>query len=478
MRRCWRHLVLASVPAALLFFLLWQTLIPSGTFSVSSKIGTLSPFIDRLLPDQRVAMMEEDGDTFARVTGDPAFFFVHPPRRFDSVDVTVTYKNKDAPVLELGGLATAAPEVYDLNPLQQNLLNGLDWPRVGEGQTLYQRDPRYGSIDEFQRKPPMRDRMAVYHTGISSPLILDGDQETIVPVVSRDYSVRGGHQIKTFFRGRELQFDFAYVDENKRQGSDPVVLRLFDRLNQPVAEGRGEDDGEVGETGKAAKKRFVSLRVPSLGEGVYTIDVEASEDIVFQTVETPQRFWVFTSPILLSYAYEGYPIQLVTFGPHLAFEAPTAQGVQRMVVDDALVSVSTPFTRVKTTAVGLSNRHTITSYAGDIRVISDGPIAFDDSSLFMPDAWRLLPETDLDAQEIDFILTDYTPPTVTPDGWSTATATFDASTLLLKDGAWKFALSLPSLPGGAFVDVKQIDVTFHRPPFSFSDLKRFLPWNL
>ncbi len=101
---------------------------------------------------------------------------------------------------------------------------------------------------------------------------------------------------------------------------------------------------------------------------------------------------------------------------------------------------------------------------GDVEILSDAPMAFSPAQFFRPDATRLLPHTDLDQLKINYILAKYTPPTVM-DGWSVATVSFDARSILLENGNWKFIFSLPEIAEFASsVDVHEVSFEMKRAP--------------
>ncbi len=179
---------IVSIPAALFGWLVWQELVPTGVFAVRHAVDERSPFIDRILPDQRVRPIERDadGDWVQPVIGDPAFFFVHPHRGFDTVEAEVWFKNEGVPIVELGGLARTDPEVYDLKPLQNLIIDRLideeQWSsREDGGLILLQRAPAYDSVSAFLEDLPDLSSVATYQFDLKP----QAAGEEVIPYVLR-----------------------------------------------------------------------------------------------------------------------------------------------------------------------------------------------------------------------------------------------------------------------------------------------------
>src|SRR3990167_1236856 len=96
--------ILWIIPTALFLWLLNNELVPSGAFAVERAANGRSPFLDRLLPDARLreAEQDQDGDWVIPIIGDPAFFFAHPHRDFETIEAEVWFKNTGVPIVELG----------------------------------------------------------------------------------------------------------------------------------------------------------------------------------------------------------------------------------------------------------------------------------------------------------------------------------------------------------------------------------------
>ena len=282
---------IVTVPILVFAWLLDKELVPTGTFFVAHAVNETSPFIDRLLPDARVTPPAADaaGDTVQSIVDDPAFFFVHPHREFDAVDVEVWFKNYGVPIVELGGLANVQADAYDLKPLQNAVIDDSSWPRMEAGGViLLQREPTYASIADFLVDPPRRDKIATYHYTLARPYRMAGyAPSTETRTIST--SLRGFHELKTYIKDETLSFDFAYMDMNRDEGADPITIVVTNETDQPVAQVYAQDDGDVSDDAKPSEVTHLSVASAGLPEGVYKVEIRAGRDVFFRSIATTQH---------------------------------------------------------------------------------------------------------------------------------------------------------------------------------------------
>ncbi len=282
------QLVIIAIPVLVFGWLAQQFLVPSGEFFVSHSVEESSAFIDRILPDSRVSPPAKDteGNWTQTISGDPAFFFVHPHRNFDVVEAEIWFQNDKLPIVELGGLAAKEPERYERKALQNLHIDASDWDMTQEGDLLLlQRKKTFESIDEFLDNPPERKRIATYQVGLEQPFRIPYYNPSFTEQ-TMDVSLRGYHELKTYIKNETLHFGFELMDMNRDEGADPVRVLVFNENGAPVADVRLEDDGN--ETGNAIHSplRQLTLDVPNLPEGVYKVILDGSRDIFFRKIHT------------------------------------------------------------------------------------------------------------------------------------------------------------------------------------------------
>jgi hypothetical protein len=465
--------VLVLMPILLFSWLLAQELVPSGQFFVESAAGDNSPFIDQLLPDQRVeSIVDEDRGKLQRITGDPSFFFVHPHREFDSVQTEIWFYNETQPIVEFGGLASLETGAYDLYPLHNLILDSLGWNMLEQGElVLYEREAGFQSVDQFQATTINRERIATYHADLTSAyrmVAYEPSEESRLLSVS----LRGFHSMKTYIKNEPLSFQLSYMDMNRAEGSDPVRILVYNEDDEIVEDVRVDDDGNSTSDAAATALKTAKVFVEGLPEGVYKMEWVVSRDIFVRSIETPQQYLVFSSNIYVAdevgyhEAAEGATVW--SNAHNYAFQTRHGEGVQEVVVAGEKLFVEEPYLRY-TLATEQAGVKEITLPYGDLEIQTDGYVALDPSMYFHPDPVRLTDQTDIDALQIDYILTTYKSP-VQEGEWLVAHVEFAAQTLVLNEGSWKFVFSVPNMSERqSFVDVGKIKMIWQREPFTFQD---------
>jgi hypothetical protein len=461
--------LLILIPISILGWLGVKNFVPNGTFAISHSLEEASPFIDALAPNERVGVLKKDADEnwFQTIVGDPVFFFVHPHRTFDTIDATIWFKNVDTPIVEFGALTSVNPPRYFLRTLQNLIIDQSPWSRINEGETLLlQRTPTYKTVAEFFAHPPSRDEIATYHTDLFIPFRLPNYVASkIAQTIS--VSLRGAHTSKVYVKQEPIYAEFSYMDMNRDNGSDPILISVTDETNRPILHVRVEDDGNVSSDKRATTLKTVLVETGVLPEGVYKIDVQASRDIFVRSIKTTQQKIVFLNGVYLGdvsgYRESFTPVTFWTEAKRLSAQTRHAESVQTMKIGSGVLHIPAPYQLV-TESIKEQGLIPVTVSKEDVEILTDAPIVFSEAQYFRPDSIRLLPHTDLDSLHVNYILAKYTPPEVR-DGWNVATVRLDAQQLYLDQGSWKFTFSTPEIEElQAHVDVKQIDLVMKRAP--------------
>jgi hypothetical protein len=474
------QIIIILVPLTVFGWLAEKELVVSGVFTIEHAVGEASPFIDRLLPDARVSAphWDEDGDEVQTVSDDPVFFFVHPHRGFDQVEAEVWFKNYGNPIVELGGLAQVAPEVYDLQPLQNTIIDELAWPKLEkDGVILLQKDPKYATIEDFLAAPPPRHEIATYHFELAKPYLIagytpSGQTRTI------DVSLRGVHIFKTYIKNELLDFQIQLMDMNREEGADPVRAVVYAADGAPVAEAALPDDGNASQDGNPAASRTLDLRAAGLPEGVYKIELSCGRDIFFRRMTTTQQKIVFLNGVYLAdeSGYQPAPrgVAFWTEGKNFSWQTQHASGAQTVQMGSASVAIAAPYENYRA-LVKESGVVRVDVPRGDIMVSLNGHIAFAPDQFFNPDPIRLDPDTDLAKLNVQYLIARYTPPRQAGK-WTVARAVFTAKLLTyVAPGTWKFVFSVPGIrENQTTLDVGRTDWMMRREPFSWHDLFRFI----
>jgi len=460
-------------PVVLVFYVAWQNLVPSGIFEIDWRPGDHNSLVDSLMPTDRVnpPKTSNNGEKVQQIIDDLAVQFVHPHRSFNTIEAEIRFKNEGAPLVEFGGLAREDGQIYDLRPLSFPLLDNLSWQKIeGDGLFLYQKTPVFSSVDEFLQNPPNLAQVAVYQAPNPKATVLPGETWNI-PLTTIANGFRGFHDLRFLANDVSSHFELTIIDHNKNLGADPVDVVVLDREGNEVIRASLFDDGNILNDGTVGETRYLGFDMPSVPAGVYKMEWRASRDIEFREVKTTAKYVVFMNRIDTTYSSD--PFSVYSKASNLFFETELAGGTQSVKVGDQSVDVEKPFTRNRRKVNG-GELNLINAQNGQIIVGGDGSFATLAESWFVPEAIRLQPKTDLDKQQIDFVLTSYESPKEV-DGWLIQKVAFSNDVLVQVKDAWKFTFSTPEMKSSkGSILLGGINWKFYREPFTWTDVWKIL----
>ena len=99
------------------FCLAWLAIVPSGKITYLKDFKHYNDFIGNFTPKERVEGL--------KIIGDPAYFYLQTPRRFDEVKMTIKYRiDGILPDVSAGVLMNKQSGQYALQPLKGSLEDG------------------------------------------------------------------------------------------------------------------------------------------------------------------------------------------------------------------------------------------------------------------------------------------------------------------------------------------------------------------
>ncbi|MFA5247733.1 MAG: hypothetical protein WC415_00595 [Patescibacteria group bacterium] len=445
---------------AMVFVLAWLKIVPTGKITYFNN----SDFISNLTPVER---MNVD-----KIIGDPVYFTLRVPRRFESAKLTIKFKNESAlPIIEAGVLIDKKVWNYDLKPLDNSILDNLigKWNSVRSGDLLLlQREKKFKSVEEFLKNPPVSDKIAAYNYSLEQNFLLP-DYKTSKEEMTLCRPLQGAYQFYTYIKDEDLSFDFALQDLNKNDDEDIVDALVYYKDQEIYKETLPDNN---------SNSRNLKLFLTNLPEGVYKISLRANNDIVTRTITTSQSKITFINKVALADTPE------VSCGRNLftnsrvaqfqtilsnklgqikitqAIKSPLERGVHQYseagcvgVCTQQEVNLNETY---KLFSTGCQNRAVPCSYetlpsfseiimpSDGITVTGDGLFSFSLEQFFNPEIKKVDENFDPDREDVDFIIAKYTPPTL--DGeWKIATADFDLTNAYKEFNKHSFLISIPGL---------------------------------
>lgn len=173
----WRGILLIS-SIALLLWLFYQNLVPTGVLVLHYKKGSPASLISDLHPAKRVIETMDDNQTFYI---DPIYFDVKVPRQFDKIIVDIAWQNQAQPILELGARKVRGEFGFVLEPLQNKIIDNINldtraphpnplpkgegtnpWSCQREAEVLFcQKVKKYNNLESFLANPV--GKLSTYH---------------------------------------------------------------------------------------------------------------------------------------------------------------------------------------------------------------------------------------------------------------------------------------------------------------------------
>lgn len=466
-------------PLFIFFFLIWVDVNPSGRFVIEEKVGSLSPYLDRFLPETRVLGVQsgEDGP-FQSVVGEPTYLSVYPPGDYQSVTLEILFQNTEQPIIELGLLVQEDPRQQILKPAENLLIDQSEWRRLEreDGTILLQREMIYDSIEVFELDPPARNSVAVYNYQLVEPYREAGYRPADA-LTTYDVTLRGYHEYVTYIKNEPLLLQTSFMDMNRAAGGDPVEFLAVNETGEIVGSAVVADDGRDEAEQSASEPRAAALIISDLPEGVYKVILKAGRDIFFRSLTTRQRYLTFVGPVFFGdeagYQDESRPVSFWTDGKLLSFETYHADASQRVQIGQEELLM--PETQLRYDfIVEEADLAPIIAPAGDLLFTSEGKVSLTKAAFFNPDPIRLTWNTDLEASGVNFIIARYQKPEI-DRAWKVAGATFNLTDRRDASSPLKFVLAAPGITAlqNEF-RIHGFRLTFERPAISLlTALKKF-----
>lgn len=430
----------------ILCFFAYFKIVPSGNISYAHDFSKPNYFIGKLFPMERVETN--------KIKGDPVYFFLNPPRRFERAKVSVKFKNtSDFPIMEIGLLNDKFSYNYDLKPLSNKIIDQLSlaWaasPKK-DGITLFEREKKYGSVEKFLSDLPDKNEIALYNYRLKNNFFLGGykpdDKNYKI-----DYKFRGPYQFYTYIKNEDLDYVFDFSDLNINADDDPVKIKVY------------SESGEIYSVHLEDKKQEsgfkASVKIADLPEGVYRFSIIANDGIITESIIGAQGEFAIINKIWLS---EGNKENLVLFTDSREISVKTSNpaSIGKIKAGDDFLDI---FDSYRQFSIKISaNPAKIELPKNDITISGDGVFSFNEKGLLNPKLKNVGANLDINGEKINYVLANYNIPSDSAE-WQIAEAEFDLTKAYSENGKYKFLISVPGLkveePAGGEVIIKEIKI--------------------
>lgn len=415
-------------------------------------------FIQKLTPAERVK--ETEGGS-QKIIGNPVYFALRTPRRFNYANLEIKYKNNsNLPIIEAGVLMDKTVWRYDVKPVENKVIDDLveKWEVLRQnGIMLLQKQKRYNSIDEFLENLPSRSEIALYNYNLENKFLLADYQASSQEKVINQ-ALRGNYQIYTYIKNEDLDFDFSFQDINVNKDTDPIEINLYYE-NQLIDSRHLDDDGIASDNGAMSQIRELKLLTRNLSEGVYKIEIKANDDIITKKITTKQNKIGFIDRIWLAddnkrnfsiYTDSNY-ISAQTINPAKLQELQS--GDKKLDLKETYKQFDLDLARATSSEIKLQK--------DDVIISGNGVFSFDREQLINPDFEKVNYRTKIENSNINYILANYESPKI-DDGWKIANVELDLNNAYREFSKYSIMFAIPGLKTDDDIDdnieIKEIKV--------------------
>jgi len=439
-------------------------------YAMEQNSEQLSP----LGPKNRVQTITIQGQQASKITDDLVYFITEAPFQFDSATVKIFYQNPDPDQTFSVGFQDQQTWHYASQPFHVPFLNALNWSRLGNNPTLFQRKQSYPSVDAFLQNPPQDAVIGTYDyntdIGNTSQTLLDNytpsKQDTVIST-----PLRGKQTMYVYLDKEPFKMTVTKQDLNWYEGPDPVTISIY-KANDLVYQDIIPDDGIINTSQKSLPPQQFVINSPGPGlpeSGVYKVVLDATDDTIINSITTNLHKIVFAGSLFLAGNHNSYGTiastsasTLYTNALSLSAETYHNSGKQIIQVDNQQINLYMLQTPVTVTPQNDISK--IFVPFNDVTLDAfQGYFSFSPDQFFLPTKYHLMQIiTSDDAKLADYILADYYPPQK-ENGWEVNEQTYDLSTAYVKNNKLSWVIQAPHLKeNGHSILIKDIQITFHK----------------
>jgi hypothetical protein len=419
----------------LVLFLLVKDLAWFGKLSFNTDFKKFTPFVSRLVPEERVKIFD-----LAYIEQEPVYFDVYLPRDFAKINLEFTYKNFANNLIEVG--AQVGDSDWDLQPLDNKIINQLTWPKLQKDNLfLFQRKQKFNSLEQFLNNLPPVEEIATYNYNLDYDYKMENYQAN-EELLELNKVLSGGYEIFTYIQDEDLYFEFDLTSDEIEINSGNTNLYVYDNQGNNIAIFQPDNNNII-----------ASLQ--NLPTNYYKLVLSTNNFVQTTKIKTKQQYLSFINGFdLVSSA------QLITESNNLTFLTINNEGLQTIDINDEIINIEEIWQQYNIDLEpGLKK---IIAPQGNLQITGEGLFAFSPQQYFNPLCKNLNQTTDLDKQKINYVITEYSLPLI-KDDFTINNVSFDLYNKDFNNSKLRFIISVPGISSSAQgVLLKNLKVTLAR----------------
>ncbi len=455
------------IPLIIIIYLGYAGFVSEKNFTYFYDIGN----DNYLSPLNRVSLADES-QTYKNITSNLVYFNVPIPRGSDKVNVEVKFKdNFPENQKMLLGAKDKQEWHYKWNELYNPILENL---------SSYEQS---GNTYRINTSLPVQDENQIKTQ--SNIIIATNKPLDLIPNKISDYkkedtiitnSLRGGHTFYVYTKG-SLNLLVEKQDINWYEGSDELVINLYDLQNNLIATTTIPDDGITSVNKTQAIIQTGNLTADNLPENVYKLEFVNFDGLIREIKINTNK--IVTDKLFLAdnSLYNKIPTKTTKIytkvnNKPIDFFTYHNQGFQTITYYDQFFNYG-QFNFYKIAEDSYLNTKNGEYYMeisqNDVMISQLGYFSFTKDSYFEPFNQRTIPipdNIDFIKNNVDYVVTDYNKATK-DNGWLISQTEFDIKDLYIENNELSFVFNLPHLSNEQYtnntIPIDWIKINIHKP---------------
>jgi len=463
-------------------FLFYLKIIPDGEVVYRRTwprgLASGQGFIGKFKPAERLV----SNNNILKIIADPVYFSVFTPRGFDRVKMTIKYRERlssSTPIIELGLLRDRSMGAYDLQPLQNDLIDywRFQWSRLVDDKALLilQAEKNYTDVNNFWADlqgghlrgcaGEATSCLAFYNYSWPANYSFPDYLELKSLVISQP--LLGPHQFYVYFKAGAWRLTFDFNKEDRwLNNSITVNLSAAGELVQSKS---WSSANQINNQENKTRQLIISGQAERAGW--YKGEVKIDSDIIISKITSSSHKFSFINRVWPTAT--ATDLKIFTDAPYLQISTlnPASLGEIKVAGENKIIDKTyQPF--VFKINNGLSE---IDLKKGDLLLENSGVFSFGSDSIINPG----LKKVDRFFEPHDqtkYIIANYQMP-LAEKGIKTVSAEFSLQGVSRDQGRYDFLISIPGLDGRAsssqYLEIQEIKADFSGKNL-FTKLKEWL----
>ncbi len=381
-----------------------------------------------------------------KMIADPLYFSLYSPRNFDTLKINLIFKpnlSLNTPVIEAGLLVDKDWWRYQLKPVYNYWLEEESgWLEINK--------------EDEDIEALLKDNCGDLAINLClAQYNLSSEQRQLLPDLSFinfdrefkelkvDFPLRGYHSFYIYLKNSDLDLSLTAKDLNYNQTDSPINIDIY--TNDRLIFNKTWEDDRIEAVGSRQISDLFSLQLnlSSLPTGLYRIDLNVNDDIVFKEIKVNSSILAWRHRLWF-YSSQTENINLFTDAKALQVKVLEPAAYQTLNFGQKQLALLELYsqTEIIQTDDSLTAIYPISLERGGILLESPGVFAFKEDLLFNPDYDRL---DRFYNQQAKFILVNYQPVKKRLDGYYLAELEFDLRGVYREKNNYNFILSIPGL---------------------------------